>query len=71
MVLVNFKGKIRDDGNSWCVTIPKAFMDNQLLLPKKKYLFIVKEVETPGPTMLEIVSVLVAVAVLLALYFIR
>lgn len=40
-----FKGSIRNGGNSFIVTIPRAYIDNDILAVGKKYEFFIEEVK--------------------------
>lgn len=40
-----FKGSIRNGGNAFIVTIPKAYVENDLVKLGKEYEFYIEEVE--------------------------
>jgi len=41
--MVSFKGKIWRTGNSWVVTVPKTFVEGNIMSPEQDYKFEVQE----------------------------
>jgi len=46
MIEIKFKGKIRQWSNSFIVTVPMSYIDNNLLAEGKTYEFNCKEIKT-------------------------